>query len=78
MINKKNKENNYFSFYYFRTTVNRRTLVGRADRVNEERVCVVVVELFDVCEEVVTRQPVKSVVPSSYIDESSTKPDAVV
>ncbi len=59
-----------------RTTVNRRTFVGRAGRTNEERVWVVV--LFGVCDEVVTKHPLKSFVPSSYIDESSTNPVVVV
>lgn len=63
---------------HFRTTVNRRTLVGRVERVNEERVCVVVVPLFGVCADVVTKQLLKSPVPSSYIEESSTKPVAFV
>jgi hypothetical protein len=61
---------------HFRTTVNRRTFVGRAGRTNDERVWVVVV--FDVCEEVVTKHPAKSVEPSSYIDEPSTNPVVVV
>ena len=74
----KKEKNNYFSFHYFRTTVKRRTLVGRADRVNEERVCVVVALLLGVWEDVVNRQLVKSAVPSSYMEESSTKPVAVV
>ena len=34
--------------------------------------------VFGACDEVVTKHPLKSAVPSSYIDESSTNPDVVV
>ena len=34
----KEKNENKTFFYHFRTTVNRRTFVGRAGRTNEERV----------------------------------------
>ena len=63
-------------FLYFRTTVNRSTLVGRAGRTNDDRVCVVVA--FCACVAVVTRQPLKSPVPSSYMEPSSTRPEVVV
>lgn len=33
--------------------------------------------MLDDCDDVVTKQPLKSAVPSSYIDESSTNPVAV-
>lgn len=73
----KEKENKDFGVcYHLRTTVNRKTFVGRAGRTNEDRVCVVVV--FGVCDDVVTKQPLKSPVPSSYRDESSTNPVVVV
>lgn len=72
----KEKENKDFGVcYHLRTTVNRKTFVGRAGRTNEDRVCVVV---FGVCDDVVTKQPLKSPVPSSYRDESSTNPVVVV
>ena len=62
-IEKKTNQSEKLS-YHFRTTVNRRTLVGRPERTNDERVCA---ELFDVGDVVVvvTRQPLKSPVPSS-------------
>lgn len=61
---------------YFRTTVNRRTLVGRAGRTYDDRVCAAAA--FAACVAVVTRHPLKSPVPSSYMDPSSTKPEVVV
>lgn len=51
-------------------------MVGRAGRTNEERVWVVVA--FGVCDEVVTKHPLKSPEPSSYRDELSTNPVVVV
>ena len=72
---KEEKMNICCFLFHLRTTVNRSTFVGRDGRTNDERVCGVV---FDVWDEVVTKHPLKSLEPSSYIDESSTNPVVVV
>ncbi len=71
-IPKERKKRNCF-YFYFRTTVNRTTFVGKVGRTNEGRVWVV-----DGRDDVVTKPPVKSLVLLSYIDESSTNPLVVV